>query len=351
MREKNALKDRVIWMDCLRLLAALAVVVIHVTAKQWHTVDVNSGNWVALCLFNGSVRWAVPVFVMISGALFLDPDRQISLRTLYGKYILRLLIAYFAWGIVYALFDYDGTVAGFAEDLIAGFYHMWYLPMLAGLYAMLPLLRKITESEKLSGYFLLLVLLGGFIVPNAITVLKELSVAGSWLDAFWSKAGMQLVFDYAGYFVAGYVLSRVELSKRWSAAIYAVGFLGWLFTVGVSFVLGKMLGHPTVMVMEYSFTNVAAQAVALFVFGKNVLRQIRFSSRAENLLRGAAKCSFGVYLIHVLVLEAILRSFGDVLTAIPVVLWIPAMTIVTLLISLILSWVLNKIPVVKKYLV
>jgi uncharacterized membrane protein len=65
-------------------------------------------------------------------------------------------VAYFVWGVVYALFDYDGTVAGFAEDLIAGYYHMWYLPMMAGLYAMIPLLRKITEDAKLTAYFLIL---------------------------------------------------------------------------------------------------------------------------------------------------------------------------------------------------
>lgn len=344
-------KTRTCWMDCLRLLAAAAVILLHVVAKQWHTVDVRGGNWLLLCLFNGSVRWCVPLFVMISGALFLNPDKKISLRDLYGKYILRLLVAYFVWGFVYALFDYDGTLAGFAEDLIAGYYHMWYLPMMAGLYAMIPLLRKITEDTKLMVYFLILVAVGGFVIPNGIAVLQELSVAGSWLADFWSDAGMHLVFDYAGYFVAGYALSRFDFSKTWRKCIYAVGILGWLFTVAVSFVLGKMLGHPTVMVMEYAFTNVAVQAVALFVFGKYALQRIRFSEKAGQLLQRGAKYSFGVYLIHVLVLETILRLFGDALATIPVALWIPGMSLAVLSISVLISWILNQIPLVKKYLV
>ena len=351
MRTAATMKTRTAWMDCLRLLAAVAVIVLHTAAKQWHTVDVNGGNWLAVCLYNGSVRWCVPLFVMISGALFLAPEKEISLRQLYGKYILRLLIAYVVWGIVYALWDFDGTVAGFAEDLIAGYYHMWYLPMLAGLYAMIPLLRKLTESPKLTAYFLVLVAVGGFVIPNAIAVLRELSAAGQWLDSFWSNAGMHLVFDYAGYFVAGYVLSHMDLSKHWRRAIYAVGILGWMFTVAVSFVLGKMLGHPTVMVMEYAFANVAVQAVALFVLGKYVLQRIRFSETGTRLLQGAAKCGFGIYLVHVLVLEMILRLAGDSLTVIPVALWIPGLTLAVLMVSGLISWVLNRIPLVKKYLV
>lgn len=351
MSTNTPIKTRTHWMDCLRVLAAVAVILLHVAAKQWHTVDVRLGDWLLLCLFNGSVRWCVPLFVMISGSLFLNPEKEISLRDLYGKYILRLLVAYFIWGVVYALFDYDGTVAGFAEDLIAGYYHMWYLPMMAGLYAMIPLLRKITEDTKLTAYFLILVAIGGFVIPNGIAVLQELSIAGGWLAEFWSNAGLHLMFDYAGYFVAGYALNRMELSKTWRRLIYAAGILGWLFTVAVSFLLGKMLGHPTVMVMEYAFTNVALQAVALFVFGKYVLQRIRFSEKAGRLLQRGAKVSFGVYLTHVLVLETVLRLFGDALAVVPVALWIPGMTLVVLAVSGMLSWCLNQIPFVKKYIV
>ena len=114
MSTNTPIKTRTHWMDCLRVLAAAAVILLHVAAKQWHTVDIRGGDWLLLCLFNGSVRWCVPLFVMISGALFLNPEKEISLRDLYGKYILRLLVAYFVWGVVYALFDYDGTVSGFA---------------------------------------------------------------------------------------------------------------------------------------------------------------------------------------------------------------------------------------------
>jgi small-conductance mechanosensitive channel len=153
-------------MDCLRLLAMIAVIVIHVVALQWDKVQLHTGDWFVVCAYNGSVRWGVLVFLMISGALFLDPQKQLPLRTIYGKYILRLIIAYFAWGALYALFAFDGSLSGFAENLITGYYHMWYLPVLAGLYAMLPLLRKITEDPKLHGYILALALVGGFLIPN-----------------------------------------------------------------------------------------------------------------------------------------------------------------------------------------
>ena len=68
------------WMDMLRIAAILAVVVIHsvgYATKQsgtgWH-----SAWWWGANLLNSACLWCVPVFVMVSGALLLDPARRVS---------------------------------------------------------------------------------------------------------------------------------------------------------------------------------------------------------------------------------------------------------------------------------
>lgn len=67
-------KRRTVYFDCLRVLATLGVIIIHVTSFNWGKVSVSSFDWQVLNFYNGIVRFAVPCFVMISGALFLERD-------------------------------------------------------------------------------------------------------------------------------------------------------------------------------------------------------------------------------------------------------------------------------------
>ena len=68
------------------------MVVLHVSAQNWNEADPISFQWNVFNIYNGLVRWCVPVLLMISGPLFLK--RDIPIKTLYSKYILRLAIAY-----------------------------------------------------------------------------------------------------------------------------------------------------------------------------------------------------------------------------------------------------------------
>jgi len=74
---------RMVWIDHLRVLATFAVVVLHAAARNWYSADVHGFEWRVLNIYNGFVRWGVPVFIMISGALFLN--RDIPVRQLYGR--------------------------------------------------------------------------------------------------------------------------------------------------------------------------------------------------------------------------------------------------------------------------
>lgn len=64
-------QKRTIYFDYLRVMATLAVIMLHMSAQNWYVSDVNGYNWQVFNLYDSIVRWGVPVFVMISGALFL----------------------------------------------------------------------------------------------------------------------------------------------------------------------------------------------------------------------------------------------------------------------------------------
>lgn len=121
----NLQKERVVFIDYLRVFATFAVVVLHVSAQNWYVTDVNGFEWQTFNIYDSLVRWGVPVFLMISGALFLD--RDISLEEMYKKYLLRMVIAFCYWSIVYMLLDRGGTIGNRIEAAILGHYHMWFI--------------------------------------------------------------------------------------------------------------------------------------------------------------------------------------------------------------------------------
>lgn len=150
----NQNSNRKYYLDLLRIAATLGVMVLHITAQNWHQVEIASIEWQTFNALNGLARWALPIFAMISGALFLG--REVKLKVLFSKYILRIVIAFMFWSALYALIDLQNgmSLSKSVVQLIKGHYHMWYLMMIVGLYLIVPFLKQIAEKESLTKYFL-----------------------------------------------------------------------------------------------------------------------------------------------------------------------------------------------------
>ena len=94
---ENPTKVRTVYFDYLRVFATLAVMVLHTSAQNWSKTDVNSFTWQTFNFFDSIVRWGVPVFVMISGSLFLS--RDIPIKVIYnGGFILRMVCCLCSFG-------------------------------------------------------------------------------------------------------------------------------------------------------------------------------------------------------------------------------------------------------------
>ena len=63
---------RILYFDFLRIFATFAVMVLHVAGQNWNGTSVPSFEWQTFNLFHSITRFGVPIFVMISGALFLN---------------------------------------------------------------------------------------------------------------------------------------------------------------------------------------------------------------------------------------------------------------------------------------
>ena len=361
--EREQTKTRIAYLDHLRILATFAVVLLHAAASVWGHVPAGSAQWQAYNVYDSLVRWCVPVFVMISGALFLRKD-EIPFKELLYKYILRLVVAFFVWSFVYYLFDGDsilGQLKGLTESgraarvisIITGHHHLWFLPMMAGLYLCLPILRQIVANPKTARYFLILSAVFWGVIPELVTLIRDfcnVNVVLSFTEAFNGKVdemSLNMLLGYPFYFVLGYELSVTELGPKSRRGIYLGGILGFLFTVIMEILLVTGTGAYLGNYYNYSFASIAIQAVAVF----ELYKTRAFAGTGINRIAGKISgLCFGVYLTHLLFLEPIAQDEENIMIQYPVAGILAVVLLVTVC-SYALSALLHLIPGVKKYLV
>lgn len=341
--------ERNISLDLLRIFATFAVIILHTAKRAWYVADVASSGWSFVNFYDCAVRWAVPVFVMISGALM--ADREYTLKDLYGRKILRLVTCYIFWNLIYLMI---WTMEGasdwlLSKVLIEGNYHLWFIPMIIGLYIALPIINKITADKKLTSYFLVISLIFSFILPQTVAVLGKFDDAhAANFSAAYDNFHIFMFIGYSFYFVMGYFLVKTKLSQTVKAMLLIAGAVGLFATVFLTSVMSGRNGAADDMFMDYMTVNVMLMSVGVFVLftmlpgGKG---------KEHKFIRLLSRSSFGVYLVH----EAFLifmdkhMDFG-VMTISPLIS-VPLISLVVFVLSYAVSLALNSIPVVKKYLV
>ncbi|MBQ7935571.1 MAG: acyltransferase family protein [Clostridia bacterium] len=342
-----AYEKRTVYFDGLRLLATFAVILLHICARPWETQSIDSAEWAIFNVLDSAVRWCVPLFVMLSGALFLNPDKEVRFKTLCRKNILRIATAFFFWSAIYTAIEWGRGLhlRDLPLSFLKGEYHMWFLFLIAGLYLFVPLLRKITCSKKRTEWFL--VLTGAFLIliPRLLNFLGLLGAAVPFLNVNTILMNINAVsFCYFFYFMLGHYLHQYDIAKDLRGVIYAFGFLGFAATAGLTFWHSQTVGMPSGMFFVYMSLGVMAMAVAIFIFGKYHFQ------KGSAWLSAASGYSFGIYLAHILVLD-LLEWLGLTPMGLHPLLSVPLLGISVFLLSLLLSAVIHRIPVLKKYVV
>ena len=340
--------QRVAYFDLLRVLASAAVVVLHLAAQNWGTLDVSTSAWRVLNLYDGLVRWSVPVFVMISGALFLS--RPPTWEKLWRRHIARIAAAFAFWTVVYGLVSRlrDGTRGQALErELLRGHYHMWYLFMILGLYLIVPFLTELIKSERLVRYFMLLSLVATFLLPQIAAVIAQnapdgISVLGGVLD----NLRLNFVMGFTGYFLLGWYLHTHEIGEKAERLIYGLGAIGLGATVLLTKSVSLRQGVSCGIFYGFLTTNVLMAAAAVYLFAKQ-----RYHGQGRRFFATLSRYSFGVYLVHPLVIETLGKQFGLTTLSFHPALAVPLMTLPVLGVSYAVSWALSKIPVLGKYIV
>lgn len=337
--------------DYLRILASFGVIILHLAAQMYDAINIYSSEWQALNFYDSIVRWTVPVFVMISGALFLSKD--VPIKKIYLHYIPRLAAAYIFWSMVYSVAASAGD--GFKEHKIiwqSGYFHMWYVPMCIGLYMLLPILKQITINKHVAYYYLLVSFIFAFLLPTVLSFTNDFGF--QWMKSsnlvikdFAANMNMKLVAGYSAYFVLGYFLGKIDLSPARRLFIYVLGLSGFLFTILATLFASYQKAKPVTYYDNFT-VNVLLQSIAVFT----AFRYMDFKNDKANMIAAhMAKCSFGAYLVHALIMETLSSVFHINTMTFNPGLSVPLLGCIIFAASYAISFILNRIPVVNRYVV
>ena len=343
------MKKRETELDILRFIALFAVVAIHTCGGTIRTLSPTNRVWEFVNSFEAAITWCVPIYVMISGRFFLDPSKDVTVSNIWGKTILRLLRIFIIWSIVYQCYyilNGEGlNWKGNLSQVLVGPYHFWYLHMLIWLYAVTPLLRKLTTDKKTIEYFLLLFLFFHFLSTYG----GQLPLVGTTLQTIFTHTNFHFAMGYTGYYVLGYYLSKYSLDGKKEWLLYVIGIVMLIFTVSSVFIQTRAAGVNVFTNATYPMPNIILEAAALFLFFVKRVCKINFSDKCIIFFAKMTNYGFGVYIVHGLVVE----FYGHLgllpITNLPLIL-IPVCTTLVLITSIVIVYLLKRIPFIREYL-
>ena len=98
-------RERIWYWDILRIAAVLCLVIRHISTACFDFVEPLGFRWWVFNSYGSLVAWMVPVYLMLSGAWFLNPETKVTVGSLWRKNILRMLVAFAVWSVLYTAYN------------------------------------------------------------------------------------------------------------------------------------------------------------------------------------------------------------------------------------------------------
>ncbi len=299
MPQTTLSEQRLTWPDNLRALATMAVIVLHVSSTVLYEFEkVSNFDWWTGNIYDSLVRWCVPVFLMVTGALLIP--KQNTFSEFIQKRIGKILMPFAFWSFIYLVIliykhimyaNEIGSLHTIQIMLHGSSYHLWYIYMLLGVYIVLPLISK--KIQIVSDKNLLFIIMLWFLVLGL-----------NYVPNFSLKPAVHVFLGYLGYTVFGYYLSRKNISNSVGLMLFLAGII---ITSWGTFYLSNQQHSFNELLYKYTTPHIAMMAAGVFILIKNnMISDNTWLAKIKNII---AQHSLGIYLIHVLILE-ILNGIG-----------------------------------------
>lgn len=354
--EPKPKKERIFYFDQIRALAIVFVVMIHICNSFMKAHAIGTVGWMIPSLTKGFCIIAVPLFLMISGALLLNKDYE--LKDYLSRRFIRLILPVIFWGVFFILLKV--YLANYTLNIIP-IYEMvlwfldegyWFSWMMISMYLFIPIINSFIKEFGFKGieYFLAI----WFIY----LVLFSFNIYPLWQIDLSNFAG------YIGFFVLGYYINNKDFNLS-SKTMYLLGLLICLTFFAINLYLRIFTLYHGVLIERMGlFGMLQASGMFLFikyfaVYSENNLKSISNKiysffkdSVIGKLTFSISICSYGIYLTHYYFLHIglnwINKNIFHIFSVNPIK-GMPLILVIIVLLSWILVLLISKIPHLKKW--
>lgn len=385
---------RVVWVDWLRVAACFMVLLVHATEPFYLGGDgsqiLTEADAFWSSFFDSIVRACVPLFVVASS--YLQFPLHYSTGEFFRRRAVRVLVPFLLWSVVYA-FVWGEPIENFKNLLFNFNYaagHLWFVYMIIGVYLLMPLLSPWAErvgKRELQVYlaiclfttFIPLIrdwLSGGYAnmeMTYGVSGLPRPALTPLWGEASWNTYGTFYYFSgFIGYLLLGLYFRRFVGELSWKKTLlisipcylggFAIVFGGFLRRV-FEMAEGTFPLQGTVKMAvwwETTWCNDTIGVVLMTVAWILLFKKIKSSGTFYNkMLLPLSKASYGLYLLHLLILVPIcgaVREWLGVGAEGVLGIWTsPVQIVVSAVVgfgaSAIVAVALQKIPKIGKYII
>ena len=347
-------RQRTPYLDILRVLACLLVILIHTPIRQYDTYY-NTPS-LAGALYTVLVAVNCNLFFMITGALLLPV--KMTGRRFVKRRLAVVLPPLVVWTIIYLL-EHTFLLHNFTPRLLTSIlFHpveglLWYVYVLAVIYVTLPLVSRCIDAIGKRGVEVILVLwvLSSFI-PYQHGVFMEASQ--------WSHNMFGAFANYYGYVLLGYYMHRYGLPVftrqhgwKW-ALLLAFGIVVMpLFEFLVQGRFGiSWQQHLDTITNDISVNNIA-MATLLFALVQRFAPE-RYDRQNRPMTATwwpmLSRCTFGIYLSQMIVLRQIVWPLTPWLGRTHWVVDSLVSGVITFIVCFMLVFILRRLPL-RRYIV
>lgn len=362
--------ERIVFLDWMRVAACFMVMAIH-SAEPFYlggaapdvTHIASSWDMLWITVTECICRCCVPLFAMASAYLLFPLNRPAG--EFFRRRIVRVFVPFAVWAVAYVAFYGGGGSWG---RLLFNFPdeggHLWFVPMLLGLYILMPLLSPWAEkvgARELKGWIFV------WLATTLFPFLRQIwgaffgepsfgSVPYLFGECPWNHFGaFHYVSGFIGYMLLGLWFRRFAPQRGWAATLriaapmWAVGAIIMgvpFFRFAREFPFSAPYSAAVTMEtsIEYCSLGVALSTIAAFM----VFRKLDFGGWFyQKMVRPVSEASYGMYLMHMFVLTPVSAALCRHL---PTPLAILATAATAFVGSALAALLLRRIPVAGKWI-
>lgn len=327
----------------LTLVATFLVILLHTTAIPFSYFHLA---WSVSVMYEALGRIAFPLFLLVAGYVSLNKDESL-LSTLKTR-VLELVIPLIAWTAIYIVYSQEvkmSTPPISVLDLLSmpAWPHLWFIYTMILLYLVTPLLNTfITYGSRQRVNYTLAI---WFVLASVYMLFDNVKANLIEGHPLPNPSNIDMVVYLSGFYIIGGVVRRFNITPK--VAIASVVFtLSVVLTAVMTYSLSISTFRPNAIFLFYSAPTLVIVSLSFFFMLLNA--PFKFNKSTIGVIRALSKLSLGIFFVHAMVLEVMLKLLDINFEGYYSILTIPLIALACFTLSAALTWLIRLLPFVRR---